>query len=405
MSIVPRRPRDTPGDRATKGEHAVPLAPPTDAGGAGAAGEDREDSFRYRRRRAAERAEHRRAARLRRLLAAVLLLAVVTIAFVVALVPGGTRHGRSLTTSDSRQPPSHRQGAADRPTSYAVGLEVLRLVEPGRSVTFANGATEPRTLETYVRYPAQGPSQATDVAGAVPATADGPFPLVVFGPGFDQTTETYKALLQSWARAGFVVAAPAFPLENADAPGGPEESDLVNQPSDMSFVISRLLAESASGRGTLAGLVNPAEVAVSGHSDGGDTALAVGYSNCCRDARAKAVMVLSGAAGPFGGFQFSAGEPPLLATQGSADTINRPEETNAFFEAAREPKYLLTLEGASHLPPYTGEQPQLEIVERVTITFLKAYLEHKAAAQQRLRSAGDLPGIATLVAEAPSASR
>ena len=60
------------------------------------------------------------------------------------------------------------------------------------------------------------------------------------------------------ARAGFVVAAPVFPLCSAGAPGGPEESDVINQPGDMSFVISSLLAVSSGGRRRpLAGLVDP----------------------------------------------------------------------------------------------------------------------------------------------------
>ncbi len=60
-------------------------------------------------------------------------------------------------------------------------------------------------------------------------------------------------------------------------PGGPDESDLVNQPADMRFVISRMLAASSAGSGPLAGLIDPTQIAVTGQSDGGDTALAVAY--------------------------------------------------------------------------------------------------------------------------------
>jgi hypothetical protein len=59
--------------------------------------------------------------------------------------------------------------------------------------------------------------------------------------------------LRAWARGGYVVAALIFPLENARAPGGPNEADLVNQPRDMSFVISRMLQASASRTGFFAG--------------------------------------------------------------------------------------------------------------------------------------------------------
>src|SRR6476469_7805203 len=76
-------------------------------------------------------------------------------------------------------------------------------------------------------------------------TAGGPHPLIVFAHGFALTPGTYSRLLRAWTRAGYVVAAPVFPLEDANAPGGPDESDLINEPQDVSVVISRLLTASA----------------------------------------------------------------------------------------------------------------------------------------------------------------
>ena len=391
-SRLPPAPRDDPDD-------------PGDA-----ARRERARRERARREARRERARRRRVAtgrrERRRRLAALTVLAVlvVVIAATLALLPGSTQreHGHAARAVSRRAPP-HEPGALRRPTSYAVGIEVQRLVEPGRTVTYGDGDTERRALEMYIRYPAAGPSGATDVAGAPPARADGPFPLVVFGHGYEEAPQTYRLLLQSWARAGFVVAAPAFPGEDADAPGGTNEADLVNEPGDVRAVISRILVASASGRGRLAGLVNASEVAVTGQSDGGDNALAVGYGDPDRDPRVQAVIVLSGAEGPFREhIRFTPGSPPMLATQGSEDPINHPWETTEFFRAARRPKYLLSLEGASHLPPYTEEQPQLETVERVTITFLYAYLEHRSQALRRLASVGNVSGVATLTADAPS---
>ena len=90
-------------------------------------------------------------------------------------------------------------------------------------------------------------------------------------------------------------------------------------------------------------------------------------------------MILSGAKIPGVGFTFPARNPPLLATQGTADTINPPSLTHAFYDPAPRPKFLLTLLGATHLPPYTFEQPQLGIVERVSIGFLDHYCSMRAA--------------------------
>jgi dienelactone hydrolase len=285
-------------------------------------------------------------------------------------------------------------------SSFAVGLRVLRLRDPNRMIRLASGRLQPRTLVTYVRYPALGAPGGADVPGAPPARAAGPFPLVVFGHGFALTPTPYARLLRSWARAGYVVAAPVFPLENANAPGGPDESDLVNQPTDMSFVVSRLLAANGAGAGPLAGLLDAGAIAVAGHSDGAETALAVAYSRKFRDARVSAALILSGAEmSGVGGFSFTRASPPLLAMQGTADRINEPRFTSALFKPARPPKYLLRLLGAGHLPPYTSQEPQLGIVERVSLAFLDGYLKRRAAALLSLGALGDLPGKAQLLAD------
>jgi dienelactone hydrolase len=348
-----------------------------------------------------ERARHRRTIHRQRAMALGLIIAVVALS--VALATGGQEPRRAGAAGEARgRRTSTKRVPAPRPrtSTFAVGLRVLSLVDNSRTIERANGTREPRTLLTYLRYPALGAPNRTDLLDAAPARARGPFPLVIFGHGFAVTPALYARLLQSWARAGYVVAAPVFPLENADAPEGPDESDLINQPTDMRFVISRLLAASSAGTGPLAGLINPTSIAVTGQSDGGDTALAVAYDGYFRDPRVSAAVILSGAEIPgASGFTFSPGGPPLLATQGTADTVNPPSATNAFFGAARRPKYQLDLIGAEHLPPYSYQQPQLAIVERVTIAFLDGYLKHRPESIKRLVALGSVPGAASLIAE------
>jgi dienelactone hydrolase len=207
----------------------------------------------------------------------------------------------------------------------------------------------------------------------------------------------YARLLDSWARAGYVVAAPLFPVENANAHAGPDESDLINQPADVSFVISRLLAATETGRGVLHGMIDPTRIAVAGQSDGGETALAVAYDKPFLDRRVRAAVILSGAEIPGSPFHFPPHSPPLLASQGTADTINPPRYTNEFFRIAPRPKFLLTLNDAGHIQPYTTNTQQLAVVEHVTIAFLNRYL--KGAPITELITANHTPAIARLIAK------
>jgi dienelactone hydrolase len=271
--------------------------------------------------------------------------------------------------------------------SYAVGVETLRMTDRSRTIETASGPVA-RSFEVIVRYPvAMGAGQ--------PA---GPFPLIVFGHGYAVTPEPYTPLLEAWTKAGFVVAAPVFPLENANAPGGPNEQDLPNQPRDMSLVISSMIATSEQSPGPLAGVVNPRQVAVSGQSDGGDTALAAAYDPAVRDPRIGAAMILSGAEDPFvRRFAMPASGPPLLAVQGTADTINPPQDTNQFYSQAAAPKSLLQLIGASHQPPYTERGPELDAVVRTTVAFLDAVFKGRPGRFRALQAAGNAGPSTTLV--------
>lgn len=250
-------------------------------------------------------------------------------------------------------------------------VRVLRLVDRSRVAHFRNGTSGPRVLVTYVRQPTEG---------------SGPFPLVVFAHGFALTPHVYRRLLDTWARAGFVVAAPVFPVESANAPGGPDESDLGNEPRDLSFVISRLVA--------LDGQVDGTKIAVAGQSDGAEAALSAAYDRRYRDRRIDAALVLSGAALP-GFTPPPSGSPPLLAMQGTADPLNVPATTAYYYRLMRRPKFLVWLLGASHLPPYTTNDRWAGAVGRATTAFLDHYL--RGAPLRPLLTAGR-SGVARIVA-------
>ena len=265
----------------------------------------------------------------------------------------------------------------DGGSTAAIRLRVLRLVDESRVAHFENGTTGPRVLVTSVRYP---------------ANAHRALPLVVFAHGFALTPDSYAGLLDAWARAGYVVAAPAFPVERANAPGGPSETDLVNEPGDLRFVVSRLIGKSSP----LRGLIDATKIAVAGQSDGAEAALSAAYDTRFRDRRIDAAIILSGAALPgFTGAPPSS--PPLLAVQGTRDPINQPAVTAAYFRLMRRPKFLLWLLGASHLPPYTTRDRWAAVVDRATIAFLDGYL--RRGPLRPLIAAGTERGLARLISQ------
>jgi fermentation-respiration switch protein FrsA (DUF1100 family) len=348
--------------------------------------------------RSAKRAAHRRIGTLSARLLALLLAVVVVGAAGGALAAGAPPGTRAADATAAGASGETGPGTSGREPSFAVGLRVLQLIDRSRTIKLTDRRSEPRTLTSYVRYPALGAPGETDVPDAPPAIAAGPYPLVVFAHGFAVTPRAYSRLLQGWARAGYVVVSPVFPRSNANARGGPDEADVINQPTDVSFVISSVLSLSAT-QSPLTGLLDPAEIAVAGHSDGGETALAVAYSRRFHDARVGAAVILSGAEmSGVGGYSFTRAGPPLLAAQGTADTSNEPRYTNEYFKRAQPPKFLLWLLGAEHLPPYTRQQPQLTIVERTTSAFLDRYLKRERGAFRRLVSLSGVAGSSALLA-------
>lgn len=95
----------------------------------------------------------------------------------------------------------------------------MTFVDASRRVRFPGRAPAPRKLVTLLRYPARGAASQIDIPNAAPERAAEPFPLVIVADGFAVTPAPYSRLLETWARAGYVVAGPAFqPREQTGEP-------------------------------------------------------------------------------------------------------------------------------------------------------------------------------------------
>ena len=181
----------------------------------------------------------------------------------------------------------------DTTRRYAVGTRTLTFVDPSRT-TSANGSfggAPTRTLPTEFWYPAEGAAGGDPVADAAPDTGHGPYPLVLFAHGYDVTPDFYAPLLERWAAAGYVVAAPVFPILSG-SDGGASHVDYEKTFGDASFVITQVLG--LGGGDPLGGLVDPDRIAAAGHSDGEVVSFGVGFLECCRDPRVRSVISMAG---------------------------------------------------------------------------------------------------------------
>ncbi len=285
--------------------------------------------------------------------------------------------------------------------TFAVGTRSETLVDRSRptNATADSEARPQRTFETLVTYPAAG-SPGRPPSSAAPASPGGPFPLVVFSHGSGVSAPArYELLFNAWAAAGYVIAAPSYPLSSTSLPGA--SGDVVNQPADISFLISEMIRLGADPASPYRGLVDGERIAVAGHSLGAATTLGVAFNGCCVDRRIDAGIVMAGGAAFFPPEQwFGTIRTPILVVHGDDDRIVRIADGQKVFADAPPPKAMLTVFGGDHNRPYGGslattENPErlgatlngpTQIVNTTAVAFLDRFLKDRKDALARLRT-------------------
>jgi dienelactone hydrolase len=248
---------------------------------------------------------------------------------------------------------------------------------------------------------AGAPNRTLVTLVSLPVGAPEPAPLVVFSTGIGGTATNYAGLYRHWVEAGYAVAAPVFPLSNANAPGGSTIADFNAQPGDVRFVLTELLRQSAASTGRLAGKLDPNRVALVGKSLGALTTLRAAFLVADHDTREKAVISLTG--GGSGSSTFFTGiKVPLLLVHGDADRTVPYASSVRAFETAERPKYLVTLFGQDHGGAFNGENTAAGgVVVAVTLDFLDAYVRNEPDALARLTRDATVARVAK-IQSAPS---
>ncbi len=271
----------------------------------------------------------------------------------------------------SAVPSAAPSSAAPAPTTGTAPDRRFRI--DTRQIRFARGKDRP--LPTTVWYPTDG---------------DGPFPLVLFSHGLTSEPGAYASVLREWARAGFVVAAPAYPhtsygVRDFDA------LDVINQPSDASEVITRMLALNDKAGDPLAGRIDTARIAAAGHSAGGITTIGMFSNN--RDDRLTAGVVLAGR--QVLPVPFSGTPAPMLFVHGKLDRTVKYAEGLAAFDAVPWPKAMMAVTKGGHVAITKDFDP----VIATTTDFLRYALYGDPKARKRLKADATRGGRATLTDE------
>jgi pimeloyl-ACP methyl ester carboxylesterase len=322
---------------------------------------------------------HSRRGRLSVVIGAVAIISVmaVTVGFVATRQHHASEFAQSagaspvdLATSTASStvvnPPPKITDLASAENPVAVGTTTVTLTDPTRS-TPARGDTpesSSRSLSVIIRYPTVGMPSADEIGDAPPLE---PAPLVVFAHGFNSSTEVYAALLHDLAAAGYVVAAPEFPMSSSVYSGEPDESDIPEQARDISFIISELTGADAPA--VVADMIEPGQVGVVGHSDGAVTALLAAYSPDYADPRIGAVAAISGDFDTFGGDWFSTPSAPLLAIHGEYDEINPFDSSELLVDSDPYPAMLVGVSGSSHLGAVTNPSNTTSVARLIADDF------------------------------------
>ncbi len=208
------------------------------------------------------------------------------------------------------------------------------------------------------------------------------------------TGEDYHRAVEPWAQAGYVVVAPTAPLGGlgVQQSGAARVADVSNHPDDVRFALAELPDAIDPA---IRAIADFDRVAIVGKSLGATTALAVAFDPCCTSGSIRGVVPMAGAQSPL----VTAGPAiPTLVVHGDADELVPYTSGRANFEAARGPKFLLTLLGTTHAPTLAVDPagPTDDAVVATTIDFFDRYLKSDEAALDRMARHGNATGVARL---------
>ncbi len=186
------------------------------------------------------------------------------------------------------------------------------------------------------------PPFVTDAYRDVPASEDGPFPLVLFAHGFSSYRNQSTFLTTHLASWGFIVASADY-LERGLTVvlGGSPPDEPLNDAVVARMTVDLLKEENERAGGPLEGRVSADKIAITGHSAGGGTSIRFGDEP----------DVLTHLPLSAGGVTEELPDTPSLWLTGVIDATIEVDRIEASYEAAPPPKRLVLIDDMGHLGP------------------------------------------------------
>ncbi|MEV6304198.1 dienelactone hydrolase family protein [Actinoplanes sp. NPDC051861] len=219
-----------------------------------------------------------------------------------------------------------------------------------RVVQFARGKGRP--LPTTLWY--------LSAAGGT-GVAPGRHPIILFSHGLGGLPEQFAPLATGWAKAGYVVAAPAYPHTNGRV--RVDRDDIRRQPADAAFVLEKLTT------GDLAPHLDGDHVAAVGFSAGGTTTLGM-----FRKGHSRALRAAVSIAGRRPASAFAGPPAPMLFLHGEADRVVPIKAGKDAYASVPWPKQFIPIPAAGHGQYLNPGDPNYPAISARILAFLTEHV-------------------------------
>lgn len=304
------------------------------------------------------------------------------------------------TTAPTTVPPA-AEWTPLGPGPYQVGVSTVTIDADGeRPLTVDVWFPLDADVDTAALSPQQYtllPTAYYESPDAFAATAeqlagDGPFPLVVYSHGSGGLRYLHSSYTEALASYGYVVAAPDHTgntvFDRLSGGGSPFEEIAFDRPNDVAAVITSFTDRADPAAGAFATAVDAERVAVTGHSFGGYTAIAIAtgvtteLGEFAADNRVDAIIPLAPATGDtlLTDARLAALDVPMMVVVGTDDVTTPvdPNVTRLWDLSSSTPAFRVELMAGEHqtftdLCAYREALPLLPDVPEFVIETIEDY--------------------------------